>query len=595
MPDVPHSIPAPATTATESRVRLSPLLLSWLANGWCWAFLALGICWFFLFVELSEEWQINAQYNYGYVVPLLGLALIWRRWPERPRAVPTPSNWIAYAGAALLVLLPMIRLVLRANPEWRLLYWLHGLQAVALSFCFLYWIGGGSWVRFFAAPIVFMLIAVPWPMGFEQWAVQNLMRLVAGLTVEVAGLFGIPAVQQGNLIETTGGIVGIDEACSGVRSLQSALMLSLFLGEMHRLSAGRRVGLLGASLLFDLLANLARTTFLVWAAASRGLTQMEAWHDTAGLLVMIIVLPSLLGLAYLMKPRTRRVPGSHPVSVGETGAVPSLQKSPQHALQRSLPTVLPLPFRRGEGRGEGSFHVAYPVVPSIISKGDRTGPSWLPPIPRWAGILAVLWIGVGEAASEAWYRVHETQLIAAPRWSVAWPTQNPRFRKTAVPENALAILRCSDSAAATWEDDAGNQWSAFILRWKPGKNSAQLAKGHRPDICFPAAGAHLLDDFGQVSVPIQNFEIPFHHETFDTGGKIVNVFYCLWSDRISPDETPLAKHGPQMTRLLAVLAGKRNLGQQELEVVLAGPETRNDAVAAFKTTLPALIQMDQTK
>jgi len=65
------------------------------------------------------------------------------------------------------------------------------------------------------------------------------------------------------------GAVGIDEACSGVRSLQTAMMLSLFLGEMYRFGVLRRLALIGASLLFVLLANLSRTTFLVCAAFCR--------------------------------------------------------------------------------------------------------------------------------------------------------------------------------------------------------------------------------------------------------------------------------------------------------------------------------------
>ena len=36
---------------------------------------------------------------------------------------------------------------------------------------------------------------------------------------------------HGNVIETTGGFVDIDTACSGIRSLQAALMLALFFGE----------------------------------------------------------------------------------------------------------------------------------------------------------------------------------------------------------------------------------------------------------------------------------------------------------------------------------------------------------------------------
>src|SRR5258708_10776582 len=111
-----------------------------------------------------------------------------------------------------------------------------------------------------------MLIAVPCPMGLEQSITQGLMRLTAALTVECAGWFGIPCVQHGNVIETTVGLVGIDEACSGVRSLQSALMLSLFLGEMQRFTVPRRLVLIGASLVFDFVATVARNSFFVWSA-----------------------------------------------------------------------------------------------------------------------------------------------------------------------------------------------------------------------------------------------------------------------------------------------------------------------------------------
>ena len=565
MPQTPNSISPSASSGIQTRYRLFSVSASWLANGWLWALLALGICWFFFFQEISEEWRTNAQYSYGYAVPLLGLALLWRRWPERPEVDPgTFARPLLVVAGMLLFLLPPIRVVLQANPEWRLLYWLHGLQAVGLSVCVLYWIGGWRWVRFFAPPILFVLIAVPWPMGLEQWTIQSLMRLVAGLTVEVAGWFDIPAVQHGNLIETTAGVVGIDEACSGVRSLQSALMLSLFLGEMHRFSPARRLALLGASLVFDLLANLARTSFLVWAAANRGLVQMEAWHDTAGFLVMIIVLPSLLALAYLIRPRIHKRQSV------------SADVSPHLRLNEE-------PRRRDP---------VAPRAPGSSAQGNYASPGWLPQIPGWVGASALLWIAAGEVASETWYRVHETHLVATTKWSIAWPNQSSNFRKTAVPEKALTILRCSNSDAAAWEDDDGDKWNAFLLRWKPGKNSAQLAKGHRPDICFPAAGAHLVDDFGQMNVPVRTFNIPFRHQTFDTGGKLVHVFYCLWPDRVSPDEKPLLEDGSQMSRLMAVLAGKRHVGQQVLELVLAGPESQSDAVKVLRNCLSDLVQVN---
>jgi exosortase len=515
-----------------------PAWFSWKAiwTGQTLVVIALATCWLLFFDELRGEWRINAQYSYGYVVPLLTAILVWRRWPERPSASPPKRvGLVCLVSAGFLFLQLPLRLVIPANPEWRLIYWLHGFQALGLSICLLYWLGGWRWVRFFAPLLAFTLIAVPWPMELEQMVTQGLMRFVAGLTVDVADWLNIPAVQDGNLVKIGLGVVGIDEACSGVRSLQSALMLSLFLGEMNRFSFFRRLSLLGGSLLFVLLANLTRTTFLVWAAANRGLHQMEAWHDTAGVLIMVIVLPGLIWLAHLIRPREQQ-----------------------------------------------------PVAKSAAQ------PPVFPPIPLWAGLSVIAWMGATEAATEIWYRSHEAHLIANARWTLAWPDRSPEFKKGKVPERSLSILRCSNSQSASWQDQDGNQWSAFFLRWDPGRNSAQLAKGHRPDICLPAAGVRLVDDLGQVGLQANGIEMLFRHETFEDEGGLLHVFYSLWSDYRAPNEKPMLENGTRGSRWQAVLAGKRNLGQQVLEIAVHGPDSGDEAISLLKKQLPSLIRRDYT-
>jgi hypothetical protein len=68
------------------------------------------------------------------------------------------------------------------------------------------------------------------------------------------------------------------------------------------------------------------------------------------------------------------------------------------------------------------------------------------------------------------------------------------------------------------------------------------------------------------------------------------VFYCLWSDRTAQQEPALREDGSQASRLQAVWAGKRHLGQQVLEVVLQGPESNEEALDVFRKRLPRLIQ-----
>lgn len=492
--------------------------------------MALAAAWLLCFNELRGEWQLNPQYNYGYVVPLLSLALFWRRWPDRPHPSRTTSRLVSFVAIGALVLLLPVRVIAEANPEWRLLFWAQASLMLLLTLCLVFRAGGWRWVIYFAPPILFVLIAVPWPTGIERAVIQNLMRFVALCTVQVLDLLNIPALATGNLIQVSAGTVGIDEACSGVRSLQSGLMLSLFLGEMHRLSIKRRAGLVAVSFFVVMAANVTRTTFLTWTAATHGLHEMESLHDAAGLVVMCIVLPGLMGLARLFRTKTQAT--------------------------LSAPTITRAPLKL---------------------------------LPRWIGLAAIAWLACSELTTELWYRARERELVTNLQWSVNWPSHSPHFRKTNVPENSLAMLRCSDSESATWEDIQGDHWSGFLLRWRPGRNSAQLAKGHRPDICFPAAGAKLVNALDPVSVDVRGIRLQFRHQIFAAGSECFDVFYCLWSDRVALHEPDVLEDGSQLSRLMAVAAGKRNLGQQVLEVVVSGPESSDAAVALFKAELGALI------
>src|SRR5262249_48488999 len=155
---------------------------------------------------------------------------------------------------AALFLLP-VRFVAEANPDWRLLSWMFAITATAISILFIYLIGGGGWVRQLAFPFFFFLVAVPWPMQFEQHVIQGLMRAVTAINVSVLNSIGVPALQHGNVIEVASGMIGIEEACSGVRSLQATLMISLFLGELYSFNVLRRIVLVLIGALLAFLCN----------------------------------------------------------------------------------------------------------------------------------------------------------------------------------------------------------------------------------------------------------------------------------------------------------------------------------------------------
>src|SRR5206468_3172939 len=201
--------------------------------------------WLILWRQLSGEWSVNDQYSYGWFVPFFAIVLFWLRWEDRPKTQEVRGQRtedrkksalaIGITIVALLLLFP-VRLFEIGNPDWRPLSWLHAIAVATITLALLWSIGGKPWLRHFAFPVLFALVAVPWVSPLEEPIVQGLMRVVAAIASEVVALFGILAHLEGNLIRIPGGLVGVNEACSGVRSLQTSLMIGLLFGELKRLS-----------------------------------------------------------------------------------------------------------------------------------------------------------------------------------------------------------------------------------------------------------------------------------------------------------------------------------------------------------------------
>ena len=260
--------------------------------------------------------------QFGWFVPFFALYLFWLRWQDRPSAQIANRNspaepWerrdrrqsregsgerarrasefqiansaaLAIAIVALLLLLP-VRLFEIANPEWRLLAWVHAAAVVLLTLLLIWRAGGEAWLRHFAFPVAFIFVAVPWPTSIETPVIQGLMRVVARVATETAMLLGTPAQVEGNLIRVSNGLVGVNEACSGIRSLQTSLMIGLLFGEVKRLSLLRRLALVVCAVVIALLANSLRAVFLVMVAATENLSEVSRWHDIAGYSIIAFV------------------------------------------------------------------------------------------------------------------------------------------------------------------------------------------------------------------------------------------------------------------------------------------------------------------
>ncbi len=134
--------------------------------------------------------------------------------------------------------------------------------------------------------MIFFLIAVPWPSRLEEPLVTKLAHLSAAMSTWAANWLGTPAIRKGVVIQTGAGMVGIDEACSRIRSFQAAMMVALFLGELFRYTFFRRLFFLlsGVALAFG--CNVVRTTYLVRVCDLKGRSAVNAAYDPAGFTIV---------------------------------------------------------------------------------------------------------------------------------------------------------------------------------------------------------------------------------------------------------------------------------------------------------------------
>lgn len=292
--------------ATEGRASLSRERSTHRLPDWV-PFAAIAVLWVPALWRYSYQWALNPQYYYGWAVPLLAAYLIFDRWNDKPAPSEAGRPRLALLVIALFALLQLpLRMIGEANSSSRLLSLAMGMSATAISFGLVYLAGGRRWVKFFAAPLLFILVSVPWPDQVETPLVQGLMRFNAQVSAEVVSAAGVPAEARGNVIEIPTGVLGVNEACSGIRSLQSTVMAACFLAVLYRVSIPGFLLLLAAGSGIAFVCNIIRTVFLTWKGAFEGIEATEKWHDSAGFAILGVVLVCLWLISQFMEKRQRQ-------------------------------------------------------------------------------------------------------------------------------------------------------------------------------------------------------------------------------------------------------------------------------------------------
>jgi len=435
-----------------------------------------------------------------------------KRWEDRPAASTPGRSGRMLAGASMLLSAALMALVIpmaEANPDWRPLGGLAAMLAVLLTLSLIFMTGGTVWLKHFCFPVCFILIAVPWPRNFEVSVMSSLMSWNTGTTLEILHWCGYEALRQGNLIAIPTGILGIEEACSGIRSLQSGLMVALFFGEVFRLQPVRRLLLLPISIGAALLGNILRNSVLAIVASRQGLAAVASWHDPAGILVLLLTLGSVCGAAYFWRRRK---------------AAPPVEKSPLQHIEGLRPWV-------------------FVLIQSVS-----------------ALLLLISLLG-----TEFWFRAHETPVVTLREWGLSPRSGVPGVSPVAVSPKTSRMLFYPEGFSERWMKADGEQGQVFYFRWPAGRTSVQAVSMHNPEVCLSSIGMHLVQQLAPLSFEGAGVKIPFKSWLFEQKGRLVYVYNTLLEDGKLEGSTDVLDDSLR-GRLQNLFSGRRNQGQRMVEV-----------------------------
>lgn len=280
----------------------------------------------FLIYDQQYYWRTKEDYSFGFLVPLFVGYVLFERWPQiKAYLLGTDSAQRSYFGGPLMTVTSIVfglglvvsllafalGGVLRVQGPSNLASLLiaGGCGGIILGMVYfntdedvqgrrLAWKERTTVTLLFLFPALAWLVSAPLVMFMESTARVVLQEYVTTIVFSVFNFLGFTIIQEGSLLVLPTGYVGVEDACTGVRSLTACIFAGSFLAAVFIDKFWKKVLLILIAMFFAFCTNILRSLFLTgWSYAYGPETIEGKVHDIAGYAVLGIT--SLLLIALL--------------------------------------------------------------------------------------------------------------------------------------------------------------------------------------------------------------------------------------------------------------------------------------------------------
>ena len=238
----------------------------------------------FLFIpvirDLFSIWYKNSDYSHGFMVIPLSIYFVWMK-REELKAIDIKPSWIGLPLFCISVAIYIIAYITNFHT-------LTFISIPAVMFSLILFHGGWSLAKKLIPAILFLIFMFPIPSAYYIQLTNPLKLIITEISSTLINLMGIPVYREGNLLFLSSTQLEVAEACSGIRSLYSYMML----GCMFALMVKRwhsKVLLIISTIPLALFINIVRVTGTGILANYFGSQVAQGFfHEFSGMLLFII-------------------------------------------------------------------------------------------------------------------------------------------------------------------------------------------------------------------------------------------------------------------------------------------------------------------
>jgi len=263
------------------------------------------MCILFLFAPVIEsmwnEWMSNSNNSHGILVPFLSLYLFHKRFEdpvsrekmkgESDLSLWSPEILLGLFGILFALVLYFLGVVGGILIFKRLAFVLSILSTVIFVF---------GWRTFdtLRFPLLFLFFMIPVPVTVYGIVALPLQLLTTKVSVFVLQFSPLPIWAEGNIIHVGREMLEVAEACSGLRSLISFIMIASLFAYLARVKMWQKLSIVAASIPVAVVGNVVRIIFTSFIAYIYGSKVASGFiHDVSGYIMFILAFIIFMGIS----------------------------------------------------------------------------------------------------------------------------------------------------------------------------------------------------------------------------------------------------------------------------------------------------------